>query len=264
MSLLPAPDCVWKRSFIKGHSDMPEPIRTLLQSIADLLFPRSCVHCQEKVENTPSRFLCRECLQQIHFVQAPACTTCGHPYFGVLTGPRRCPHCTALNPLFKQGKTLFLAKGPARTLLHELKYRKGHYVLNDLALIAEQQPHFIRYLSNARLVPVPLHKDKLRERGFNQSQLLAEMLAGIAPGSSVLNCLVRTRFTLTQTRLNRENRSQNMKNAFALAPSVHLNKHDQFILIDDVFTTGSTLNACAEAFHRAGIQHLKVATLGHG
>lgn len=244
---------------------MKRTARHVLQTLLDLIFPRSCVHCRETVgETSPHRYLCHNCWQQIHFAQPPACTTCGYPFFGILAGPRKCPHCAELDPIFEQGKTLFLAKGPARAILHELKYRKGLYVLEDLSRMALRQEHFIRYLAGARLVPVPLHKDKLRERGYNQSLHLARMLAQVVPGASLFDCLVRTRFTQTQTRLDRSARFQNMKNAFALAPRVHLNTKDIFILIDDVFTTGSTLNACAEALRQAGVERVKVATLGHG
>ena len=244
---------------------MKRTARHVFQTLLDLIFPRSCVHCWKRIgESSPLRYLCYNCCQQVHIVQPPACTTCGYPFFGILSGSRKCPHCTELDPIFEQGKTLFLAKGPARALLHELKYRNGLYVLNDLARMAENQQHFIRYLAGARLVPVPLHKDKLRERGYNQCLHLAQTLAQITPGATVLDCLTRTRFTRTQTRLDRAARFQNMKNAFAISPSIHLNSQDSFILIDDVFTTGSTLNACAHALRQAGVERIKIATLGHG
>jgi ComF family protein len=246
-------------------SQFAELVGKRLQPIVDLVFPRSCLQCQVKVnEHSDYQFLCRDCSREIHFAHPPACTTCGYPFFGILAGPRKCPHCTELDPVFAQGKTLFLAKGPARALLHELKYRNGLYVLGDLSRMALSQHHYIRYLTDARLVPVPLHKDKLRERGYNQSLYIAQALAQIAPGARVLDCLIRTRFTRTQTRLDRTARFQNMKNAFALTPSIHLNLQDSFILIDDVFTTGSTLNACAEVLRQAGAESIMVATLGHG
>ncbi|MGC6456677.1 MAG: ComF family protein [Coraliomargaritaceae bacterium] len=244
---------------------MKRTARYVFQTLLDLIFPRSCVYCRETVDETsPLRYLCRNCWQQIHIAKPPACTTCGYPFFGILAGPRKCPHCAELDPAFEQGKTLFLAKGPARALLHELKYHNGLYVLEDLSRIARSQEYFLRYLSGATLVPVPLHKDKLRERGYNQSLHLARILARVTPKAKILDCLVRTRFTRTQTRLDRSTRFQNMKNAFALAPRVYLNTNDIFILIDDVFTTGSTLNACAEALRQAGAKRIKVATIGHG
>ena len=168
-----------------------------------------------------------------------------------------------LAPLFDQGKTLFLAKGPARSLLNELKYRHGFYVLRDLAQMVERTNHYKRYLHGATLIPVPLHPVKARERGFNQSQRLAAMLAKTCD-AQVAELLIRTQFTQTQTRLDRNARQQNVKNAFAIAPNAHVIAQTNYILIDDVFTTGSTLNACAAVLRQAGAQSIKVATIGHG
>jgi len=114
-------------------------------------------------------------------------------------------------------------------------------------------------------VPVPLHPIKLRERGFNQSEKIAQMLVEASDGSSrVEHLLIRRVYTQTQTRLNHAQRHQNVKNAFALAPDTVLIPDKQYILVDDVFTTGSTLNACARVLRAAGATHLNVVTIGHG
>lgn len=238
-------------------------LKRLLSAAADLVFPRSCVHCSEIVEHADYQFLCRSCARQIIFSTSPACPTCGYPYSGQFVGPRACPHCTELAPAFDEGKILFLAKGPGRTLLHELKYHSGFYVLNDLARMVSENPSYCDYLIDGQLVPVPLHWDKQRDRGFNQSERIAGMLAA-ATGSMVAKLLVRTQFTQTQTQLDRPARHQNVKNAFAMAPNATVIPAQQYILIDDVFTTGSTLNACAAVLRKAGAQKIKVATLGHG
>ena len=161
--------------------------------------------------------------------------------------------------------TLFLAKGPARSMIHELKYNGGFYVLNDATKMIAQSPHYQQYIDNSTLIPVPLHPTKQRERGYNQSEKIANMLSEATKGrSKVLNMLIRREFTQTQTRLNREQRHQNVKNAFALAPNAVVIPNQQYILVDDVFTTGSTLNACARVLLEAGATRIKVVTLGHG
>lgn len=242
---------------------MPTPAQKIINAAADLVFPRSCVHCAEIVDQSDYQFLCRSCAREVIFSTPPACSTCGYPFFGQLAGPKICPHCAELSPVFEEGKTLFLAKGPARSLLHELKYHSGFYVLNDLARMVQANPHYLDYLTDAQLVSIPLHPDKQRERGFNQSDRIAATLASVA-NCRVNKLLVRTQFTQTQTRLDRAARHQNVKNAFALAPNATVIPTQQYILIDDVFTTGSTLNACAAVLRQAGAQHIKVATLGHG
>ena len=222
------------------------------------------MHCQDAVEGSEYDFLCRGCSRELYLSKPPACTTCGYPFFGMIARPKLCPHCAELNPLFDQGKTLFLAKGPARSIIHELKYQAGFYVLEDVRKMILNAPHFQSYFEDAIIIPVPLHATKLRERGFNQSDRIAVMLARVTDAAKVQNLLIRKVFTQTQTRLSRQARHQNVKNAFALAPDAVVIPDQTYILVDDVFTTGSTLNACAAVLRKAGVTQLKVATLGHG
>ncbi len=226
---------------------------------------RSCLHCGSAVNQSTAQFLCATCSNELFVCNSPACHTCGYPYFGELSGPRSCPHCAELSPQFDSGKTLLLAKGPARSLLHELKYRSGFYVLTDLEALIKSQKQFLEYIDGAHLIPVPLHKTKERERGFNQSHMIAKTLCQATNQRCKLTPhLIRKLFTQTQTRLNRNERYRNVKNAFALKADTVLIPSQQYILVDDVFTTGSTLNACATVLRNAGVRHLKIVTIGHG
>jgi len=238
--------------------------RNLADPLLEVFFPRSCVHCGEGVEGSDYEHLCGECGRELFMASPPNCGICGYPFYGVLAGPGICPHCADLNPVFDEGKTLFLAKGPGRALIHELKYNHGFYVLRDMDRMIRQSPAYLDYLEDSILVPVPLHVTKMRERGYNQSERIATAMAATAPGCRVADLLVRTRCTQTQTRLNREERHRNVKNAFALTPDAVVIPDRQYILVDDVFTTGSTLNACAAVLCDAGVTRIKVATLGHG
>ena len=239
-------------------------LKQLMQPLAEVFFPRSCVHCGDAVEGTDYEFLCQGCSRELFLSKSPACTTCGYPFFGMLAGPRVCPHCVDLDPVFDQGKTLFLAKGPARSLIHELKYQSGFYILKDVEAMIARTPYYRKYFDGAILVPVPLHSTKERERGFNQSRVIAESLLASTGAKDLQNLLIRTVYTQTQTRLSRAARHQNVKNAFALTPDSVVLPQQSYILVDDVFTTGSTLNACAATLRNAGAEQIKVATLGHG
>ena len=149
--------------------------------------------------------------------------------------------------------------------MHHLKYQRGFYVLRDLKQIVTTSGHYLDYIQDATFVPVPLHPTKLRERGFNQSEKIAQMLVEATKGRSQLeHLLIRRVYTQTQTRLNHAERHRNVKNAFALAPNAVLIPDKQYILVDDVFTTGSTLNACARVLREAGATRLNVVTIGHG
>jgi ComF family protein len=176
-----------------------------------------------------------------------------------------CPHCEGLVPAFREGRTAILLKGPGRALVHELKYHAGFHVLSDIGEIFRRAPHVLELAAGATLVPVPLHPRKQRERGFNQSQLIAEHLAQITGGTtSVSNLLRRIVDTDSQTNHDRRERQANLKNAFAPIARAVLRPAQHYVLVDDVFTTGSTLNSCARALRRAGCLNLDVVTFGHG
>jgi len=176
-----------------------------------------------------------------------------------------CPHCEGLAPAFREGRTAVLLKGPGRALIHELKYHSGLYVLSDMQEIFRRIPGLVEMARGATLVPVPLHSRKERERGYNQSELIAEALARATGGSaSVERLLRRSVDTVSQTQYDRRTRRLNLKNAFALASDVVISPDHHYILVDDVFTTGSTLNSCAQTIRRAGGLNLDVITFGHG
>ena len=231
----------------------------------DVVFPRSCVHCHGLVEGGRLRHLCPACARALRVVEAPHCVTCGHPYSGEMLDNRICPHCESLVPAFGQGKTAVLLKGPGRSLIHALKYHQGLHVLEDIAAIMAAVPGYADYLRGAVLVPVPLHPRKLRERGYNQSRLLAECCVQAVDGQARIEELLRRAVdTVSQTHFDRATRQENLKNAFALAPGAAITPGQHYILVDDVFTTGSTLNACAAILRRAGCLSLDVITFGHG
>ena len=182
-----------------------------------------------------------------------------------MDGSRMCAKCEGLDPAFREGRTAVLFKGPARALVIELKYHKGLHVLQDMTEIFRQAPHVLELARDAVIVPVPLHPRKARERGYNQSVLLAETVARAAGGGSrVVPLLQRVIDTETQTAFDRRTRMANLKNAFALTPGAELNPALHYLLVDDVFTTGSTLNSCARTLRRAGALNLDVITFGHG
>lgn len=246
---------------------MRNALAGLARGLGDVVFPPTCVHCQGLVEPADGglRHLCVRCTRQLDLVEPPFCSACGHPFYGEVAGERLCPHCTGLVPAYREGRTAVLLKGPARALVHELKYHRGLHVVRDMGEIFRQAPHVLDLARGAILVPVPLHPRKERERGYNQSALIAEELARVAGGGArVERRLRRTIDTDTQTHHDRRTRRANLKNAFALVRRDGFNPAQSLLLVDDVFTTGSTLNSCAHTLRRAGCLNLDVVTFGHG
>jgi len=236
-----------------------------VRGLAGVLFPPACVHCQDLVEGSELQHVCTSCARKIEYVQAPHCSTCGHPFYGELAGERMCPHCEGLVPAYREGRTAVLLKGPIRALVHELKYHRGLHVLEDMEAIFRRAEMLCAFVRGATLVPVPLHPRKERERGYNQSALLAEHLARAAGGATKVEpLLARVVDTQSQTYHDRRTRLANLKNAFALARRATITAGQHYILVDDVFTTGSTLNSCARVLRGAGCLNLDVITFGHG
>lgn len=231
----------------------------------DVVFPRCCVHCGGVVEGGRLRQMCPRCERHLFVVAPPHCTTCGHPYSGETEINRQCQHCETLEPRFGAGKTAILLRGPGRSLVHALKYHHGLHVLDDVTEIMQAAPGYADYLRGAVLVPVPLHARKLRQRRYNQSRLLADCAVRAAGGQArVEELLHRVAHTESQTHYDRAARQRNLKNAFALAPGATITPAQRYVLVDDVFTTGSTLNACATVLRRGGALNLDVVTFGHG
>lgn len=236
------------------------------RGLASVVFPPVCVHCRSLVPSEGEfSHLCPRCVAQLDFVRPPHCSTCGHPFYGELAGERMCPHCAELAPAFREGRTAVLMKGPARALVLELKYHRSLHVLSDVEKIFRRSAHVLELACDAVLVPVPLHRRKERERGYNQSALIAECLVRATNGSArIEKLLCREIDTISQTHHDRRTRQLNLKNAFAPARGSAINPDQHYLLVDDVFTTGSTLNSCALALRRMGCVKLDVLTFGHG
>ena len=234
-------------------------------SILETFMPGDCPGCGEPVEDGPYRRLCEWCVRGIEWIRRPFCERCGSPLLGTAVAVGDCPHCRDLQPSFSAGRALFLLTGVARSFVHGVKYHGDRCLLYDLPRLMNQSPDFIQHLKGAVLVPVPLHGRRLRERGFNQSAWIAEAMASCSGlGAETEPLLKRIRNTRTQTKLTRVKIMANLKNAFALDPGKRLDKGRKFVIVDDVFTTGATLEACARVLLKAGVEWVDVAALGYG
>ena len=239
--------------------------RSRLDALLDVLFPRSCVQCSGAVEASPYQYICRTCSFKLTLAYPPSCNTCGYPYITDWIMRKDCPHCTELSPIFEQGHTLLIAKEVGRSVIHSLKYREGLFLIRDLETILKKLPHLENFIRGATLVPVPLHPAKLRERGFNQSRSFAEVVHRVFQEATCIEeLLIRKTYTRTQTVLSREKRIRNMRGAFELSPRIKLDINKKYILLDDVFTTGATLNECAKVLKSGGARSIEILSIGHG
>jgi ComF family protein len=218
------------------------PQLTKLKGMAlDLLFPQWCVGCGKE-----GNFLCYSCRQSLPRIMPPLCPRCGKPQpSGIL-----CPSCVGWQTEIEGVRSPFRFDGVIRQAIHQLKYRHLRALAQPLAELLRDYL-ITSPMSGEVLVPVPLHQKRLKERGYNQSQLLARELGKFITLPVIDDCLIRQRYALPQARTSSvEERQGNVANAFICRD--HRLQDKQVLLIDDVTTSGATLNACASALKAAG------------
>jgi ComF family protein len=221
-------------------------------NIKDLVFPRFCCGC-----GVEGDLLCRHCLEEIKVnTQAGSCVLCrnGTKSSNLCAGCRR---ATALDDLICVGEF----KGEIRDALHVLKYEDVRAVASVLARLLFDRCQ-VANLSAGLIVPVPLHPNRERERGYNQSGLIAQVLAKQS-GWLFLDALAKIKNTQRQTKLSRDQRLENLKGAYR--PKFDLSDYRKPIyLVDDVLTTGATLSAAARALKQAGARRLRGLIVAKG
>lgn len=227
---------------------------SLLTPLLDLLFPPRCVAC-----GRAGQLLCDTCAQRVAPVPAPYCPRCGQPQ----SNDHICPSCTSLqsNPL-TLARACAIFQSPLREAIHALKYENMPQLAPSLTryLHAGYAHHLVSSIHTpvSAILPVPLHANRQHQRGYNQSALLARhftLRTGIPLRE---DWIVRTRDTEPQVGKNYRERQHNVADSFtATVPLAGMT----LLLIDDVYTTGATLRACASALRAAGAQEVYALTL---
>lgn len=245
-------------------STIAAPIRNWLDVGLGFFYPETCQICGEQRATAGEGFVCRHCWTQVRFIRAPFCERCGLPYPGDLTAPFECANCREMELRFSSARSAVVARGIVLEIIHRYKYQRALWFEPFLAdlLIREAMP----VLSQRHwdlIVPVPLHSVKFREREFNQAERLARHLSAATKVRLNKKLLKRVTPTATQTLLTREQRAANMRRAFLVASGVRL-RGRRIVLVDDVFTTGATTNACAKALRAAGADEVCVWTVARG
>jgi ComF family protein len=229
------------------------------------VYPEVCQNCGEQRATPAEGYICARCRNQVKFIHPPFCERCGLPFEGDITTPFQCGNCRGMDLYFESARSAVAARGVVLEAIHRYKYRRALWFEPFLAdlLLRKAVPELRRERWDW-IVPVPLHPLKEREREFNQAERLAGILGracGIPVASRLLKRVVPTR---TQTRLSRSERADNVRGAFAPGPGRRNLRGQRIVLIDDVFTTGATTNACARLLRKAGADDVCVWTVARG
>ena len=217
-----------------------------LSALADLFYPQRCVGCERRA----SDLLCRECFEALPRIGSPSCRRCGAPTaFEAFV----CEECKGVDFGFESAQAPLMYEGVGKEIVHVLKYRGYTKVVERL-----MTPLLLEVVEGRfdAVVPVPLHRSRLRSRGFNQARLMAKSLAE-EMRSILSDTLEVVRSTRDQVELSGAGRRANVRGAFGAKGRIR----GRVLLVDDVFTTGATMSECAKMLVRAGAAEVHAVSL---
>ncbi len=228
-----------------------------VRECVDWLLPPACQLCAATLPECSALELCASCLKRIPPIPAPRCPHCLLPHATPAGGDYPCEVCLR-DPLpLGRVTALGMYDGALREAVHRFKFRNAIGLQRPLGTLLAQHLAAGDPLP-ARVVPVPLHRTRLRQRTYNQAQLLAAMLARHLPLEMDARLLVRAAETLPQQQLPLEERRSNVRGAFSVTRRL---EGESLLLVDDVMTSGATVRSCATALLKAGAARVDLAIL---
>lgn len=228
----------------------------------DLLLPRRCPGCGERVRGGSSTSWCGACLAALPLIASPICPVCGRPYpKSPDSGDHLCGECAESAFAFHSARSAVVHTGLVRDLIHRFKFSgRLEYAAPLASLLSDVVRNHTGATTAELILPVPLHLKRLRDRGFNQSGILAGFLGKRLELPVGTDVLLRTDWKRPQTRLTRAERLDNVRHAFSVAMPWAV-KTLRVLIVDDVFTTGTTLSECARVLLRAGAAEVHAVTV---
>jgi len=241
--------------------EMKNPLSLLI----DIIYPPRCLMCRkfspyDEISST-SNYLCSDCSADLNPITNPLCTVCGVPFSSPKGENHLCENCIRKKPYYELARAPYLYSGKLKNAIQRFKYNSETHLNTSLGgLLLNFVQKIFHKLNEYIIIPVPLHKRKLRERGYNQSLLLAKSLSRNLDVRLDYLSFTRKRYTLNQAGLRRKERKTNVKNAFSVM-DIKAVEDRKILLIDDVFTTGYTLNECARTLKKSGAAEVICITL---
>lgn len=234
---------------------------SIFESIKDLLFPPRCLSCDRPLDRYRLPLLCELCCSRFIPIVSPLCICCGLPFSSGRDGrDHLCGDCLSGEQPFALARAPLYYQQPLVSLI--LQWKFGHHMtgLATMAALATRSMVVSEFTAPDLIFPVPLHKSRLRQRGFNQALLLAGSCFPRWRNRIVADGLLRVRATVPQISLDGAGRRKNLKGAFALKDS-DMVRGKTVLLVDDVFTTGSTVCECSRILQAGGAGRVEVFTL---
>ncbi len=231
------------------------------ENAANFLLPPVCLNCHRPLVDINQ--ICPECWQLIDFITPPVCQVTGRPLPFDIGGEVISAAAAANPPAYDQARAVASYDGTMRSLIHKLKYQDRHETISLFALWLRTTGSSLIQQADT-IIPIPLHRTRLWQRRFNQSTLIARRLGEITEKKVDAGLLIRNRKTRSQVGLSAKQRKSNMNGAFSLSGSDnHGLQHKNILLIDDVITTGATVNVAAKLLKQKGAKTVNVLALAH-
>ena len=236
-------------------------MKEILTGIADLIFPPRCITCDTLLEQRGPLPLCPSCREKIRFIHSPLCPRCGLPFPAAEGEDHLCGDCITVEKPYAVARAVGEYEETLLTAIHRFKYRGRAGIGGILGgIMADFAAGIWDMKIFDLIVPVPLHRRRLRERGFNQAVILAREISKRFDIPLDFISLRREAFTPPQVGLGREERSANVRGAFSAKHAERIAGR-RILLVDDVYTTGSTLEECTRTLIRAKAESVAVLTL---
>lgn len=229
----------------------------MLRKILEMLYPKTCIFCGEICKEG----ICPECRKKVGMIKEPRCKKCGKPIR--YQEEEYCYDCSHKNFRYEQGRSLWLHREPVKQSVYDFKY-KNRRIYGEVYAgeMVKEFGRLINLWGIDLIVPVPLHKKKLRKRGFNQAEILAKEIGRLTGIPVDTKLIIRKKYTAPQKQFGRTERIKNLTDVFA--PAGRRLSAKNVLIIDDIYTTGSTIDSAAKILLRLGAEKTYFLTISIG
>lgn len=226
------------------------------RSLIRIIYPANCVLCKIPLV-LDETYLCIKCFETIEPLKKPVCVKCAHllPPYG--TERSLCSNCRSERPYYNRGFALVKYDDRTKSIFHQIKFQKKFWLMNIFSKLITCFSSSAELANYDMIVPVPLDPRRERERGFNQARIIAQILKQANKKNAILisDALIKRKKTPSQSQLKRQERLVNLEGAFSAKKRGYVRgKH--VLLVDDIFTTGSTMNECAKILKEDGAERV--------
>ena len=231
----------------------------IFHDLIDFILPPRCYGCADVLDNHQQ--LCSTCWKALNFISRPLCALCGYPFSYEVSETALCAHCAHTPPAFDTARSTFYYDEGSKSLILKFKHGDATYgadLLEDF--LSKASSDVISKLKNPTVTPIPLHWTRLFKRMYNQSAILAQKIAKRNSYAYVPDLILRKKMTPYLGNFGRDERKKILKGAFSLNPKYKIKEKD-VLLVDDVHTTGATLNHAAKLLKSRGARNVGVLTL---